>query len=459
MNDRRLLLSLALTLLTAVSARAERGNPSISWNGESVDEMIAAFMQEHGVSGLSLAIVQAPYITRAQGYGLANQKTAALVGTHTVFNLGPMRNAFTAVAVLQLVEAGRLTLAEKFSDGRTLRDLLRDPAAYPLLEELIAEKSGKSYNDVIREGQIQRLGLRHTLFGSDLPSLQRESLAAGEFHREFLRDPALIHPVEPATGYDVQGNPVAPDPKAIYSTATDVSVWDIGLAGEILIKDPELRRILYHPEKQENGRTAASTGPWYFPGHPGLMISSGSVPGFSSWLSRFTARDELVCVTLLANRSDLDFSQLARRIAGAYNARIGPPPGTADLRARQSPFTVTETIDRLEKALRSAGVGIIGRINHQKAAAGAGLELRPTEELLFGAPANGTKLMQASPAITADLPLRAAAWEEKGAVWIVATDPVELARRHGVQDLDDLTQKMRDGIDRALDAAVSADRP
>ncbi len=51
------------------------------------------------------------------------------------------------------------------------------------------------------------------------------------------------------------------------------------------------------------------------------MVSRGEENGFSSLLSRFTHPDELVCVTLLANAEGLDLSQLARKIAGAYDPK------------------------------------------------------------------------------------------------------------------------------------------
>src|SRR5213083_1292993 len=61
------------------------------------------------------------------------------------------------------------------------------------------------------------------------------------------------------------------------------------------------------------------------PGRPGLMYIVGHANGQSAFLSRFTAASELVCVTLLANKEGLDLTQLARRIAGAYDNRLGPP--------------------------------------------------------------------------------------------------------------------------------------
>src|SRR5207244_9618338 len=165
--------------------------------------------------------------------------------------------------------------------------------------------------------------------------------------RRFLQMSSLIDPTEPATGYRAAAA-VKPAASAIYSSASDISFWDIGLAGEILVKDPALRKILYSP----------TTGPWTFPGHEGLMIITGSGDGFSSLLSRFTKSDELVCVTLLANKEGLDLTQLARKIAGAHNPKLGPPLAAAGMRVQQSPYSVEQTIGRLERILHARGTDV-----------------------------------------------------------------------------------------------------
>ncbi len=87
--------------------------------GQSIDAMIADFMAEHAIPGLSLAIVQAPYIPRASGHGLADTATSRLVGTNTLFDLGEMTEAYTAVAIMQLVEAGKLRLEDRIGAGLT----------------------------------------------------------------------------------------------------------------------------------------------------------------------------------------------------------------------------------------------------------------------------------------------------------------------------------------------------
>ncbi|HYR29626.1 MAG TPA: serine hydrolase domain-containing protein, partial [Thermoanaerobaculia bacterium] len=180
-------------------------------------------------------------------------------------------------------------------------------------ERLVEKASGTTYEEFVRKNQFERVGLRHTFFGADLGRVPRETLAAGDRHKRFLSDPKLIDPTEPATGTSAK-----PSPRAIYSSARDISLWDIALAGEVLIEDPALRKLLYVPGE------AKQVGAWSFPGHPGLMIATGSANGFSSLLSRYTDPSELVCVTLLANREGLDLHALAERIAAAHNAKLAP---------------------------------------------------------------------------------------------------------------------------------------
>jgi D-alanyl-D-alanine carboxypeptidase len=441
------------------SAWAQRGNPDVTYAGQSIDQMISAFMAEQGVSGMAVAIVQAPYITRVTGYGLSDVASRRLSASNTMFDIGQMANAYLAVAVLQLVEGGKLGLDDAVSRfvpgapaGLTVGQAIRGgKQTSQWLAPVVAKASGQSAEDHIRVNQIERLGLQHTSFGSALPSLAWEKNARP--HSAFLKIPLLINPSEPATGY-AGGNAVAvavPAGLRIYASALDVSLWDIALAGEILITSPALRKWIYAAPEG-----AVSSGPWYFPGHKGLMVTTGDSAGFSSLLSRFTDASELVCVTLLANKEGVDLTQLARRIAGAYDARLGPPLATAKLRVQQSPFTVKETMDRLEKTLRERGNTVIARVDHARAAQDAKLQLAPTEEIIFGNPAAGTLLMQANPATVTALPLRAAAWEKDGAVWLTAVDPVAIAAEHGIKDQGALALQMRAAIDAALREAVAA---
>ncbi len=95
-----------------------------------------------------------------------------------------------------------------------------------------------------------------------------------------------------------------------------------------------------------------------------------------------------------------------------------------------SPYSVTETIDRLAATLQAKGIAIFARIDQQAEAEKVGMSLHPTQLLLFGNPKAGTPLMVAEPTIALDLPLKALAWEAvDGKVWLSYNDPHYLQKR------------------------------
>lgn len=100
-----------------------------------------------------------------------------------------------------------------------------------------------------------------------------------------------------------------------------------------------------------------------------------------------------------------------------------------------SPYSASETIDRLAAVLEAKGVTIFARIDQQLEAERVGLSLRPTQLLLFGSPQAGTPLMVAEPAIALDLPLKVLAWEAAdGQVWLSYNDPLYLQQRFSLSD-------------------------
>jgi uncharacterized protein (DUF302 family) len=105
------------------------------------------------------------------------------------------------------------------------------------------------------------------------------------------------------------------------------------------------------------------------------------------------------------------------------------PPGLISLK---STFSVKETVDKLVHLVESKGLTVFCRIDHAANAVAAGLQLRPTEVLIFGNGKGGTPLMQATQTIGIDLPLKALAWQDAGGqTWIGYNDPVWLTERHG----------------------------
>ena len=97
-----------------------------------------------------------------------------------------------------------------------------------------------------------------------------------------------------------------------------------------------------------------------------------------------------------------------------------------------SSFGPADTMNRLAAAVTGRGMAILARIDHASAAAKVGLELRPTEVLMFGNPRAGTPLMQSAQTIGIDLPLKALVWQDQeGRTWLAYDDPSWLAERHG----------------------------
>ncbi len=473
-----------------------RGSADVSYLGRSVDEMIWEFMEENEIPGLTLAIVQAPYIPRVAGYGLSDVKQRRLASVNTMWPAGPISQAYAAVAAMQLYEAGTLDLDAPVSQyidelpgqwrGITARQLLRhcagladyrsakgyDPqrewsfgdlaglvAGEPLhfepgteveqsatnfllLTEVVGRAAGMDYERFVEKNQFERLGLRHTSFTGGLDRYLSEDVSlTGNVHQLFKKDGRLIDPVETASSYREDGSRCSVIPSSalrgfgdVWASAQDISFWDIGLAGGVLIERPENRAQLYGPWRLDGGESVPANAGWQFYHHRGLMDIKGSTPGFSTFLSRFTHPEELVCVTLMANKEGVDFTNLGRRIAGAFGDLMSTNYDDTRLFLLEGQYPAEKTVRRLEQALNKRGIPVFAKFDHGKNAQEAGLELRPTTVLVFGSPKVGTGLMQMDQSISLELPLRISVWEdEAGSTWLAAPRFRQRAAEYGLE--------------------------
>ena len=125
---------------------------------------------------------------------------------------------------------------------------------------------------------------------------------------------------------------------------------------------------------------------------------------------------------------------------------------------KQSPYSVSRTLDRLTSIMQKKGITIFARVNHAAGAERVGQQLKSTELLIFGNPKLGTPLMQAKREIGVDLPLKALAWQDDaGKVWLGYTAPDALKARHGVSGRDEVFKKMTGVLDKLTSAAVKAE--
>lgn len=100
-----------------------------------------------------------------------------------------------------------------------------------------------------------------------------------------------------------------------------------------------------------------------------------------------------------------------------------------------SPYSVAETLKRVEAVLQGRNLTVFARIDHSGEAEKVGLKMRPTQVIIFGSPKGGTPVMVAAPTVAIDLPLKALVWEDaEGKVWVSYNSPEYLKQRHNIPD-------------------------
>jgi uncharacterized protein (DUF302 family) len=145
------------------------------------------------------------------------------------------------------------------------------------------------------------------------------------------------------------------------------------------------------------------------------------------------------------------------RIVGLALLALTMSGGTAmpvdGLVTTRSSFGPAETMRRFEDEVRAHGMTVFAHVDHTAGAAAVGMQMRPTDLLIFGAAKTGTPLMQEAPTIGIDLPLKALVWEDQtGATFLSYNDPAYLAHRHG---LDDSGAKIVSGMSSVLQAMTA----
>ncbi|HWD51240.1 MAG TPA: DUF302 domain-containing protein [Acidimicrobiales bacterium] len=126
-----------------------------------------------------------------------------------------------------------------------------------------------------------------------------------------------------------------------------------------------------------------------------------------------------------------------------------PDTGTI---TKTAPGTVAETVSKLTRLVGDRGMKVFAIIDHSGEAAQQGLDLRDTKLVIFGSPAGGTPVMEASPLAALDLPLKVLIWDDNGHTRVSFTSPEVLASRHHLPE--ELASRLA-GIGPLTDALVS----
>ena len=115
--------------------------------------------------------------------------------------------------------------------------------------------------------------------------------------------------------------------------------------------------------------------------------------------------------------------------------------------------SVADTVSRLTEMIAAKGMKAFAVIDQAAAAKEAGLKLRDTVLVVFGNPAAGTLVMQASPEAALDLPLKVLVWDDGGQTKVMYVSPAALAERYNLGP--ELQAKLA-GIDPLTDALIAS---
>jgi CubicO group peptidase (beta-lactamase class C family) len=356
-----LLLCLASSLTIGAAPVAGQGSTDIAASSRQLD---ALFERWRGTDspGASVLVMRDGEVVHARGYGMANLEHGVPNGTTTVFDIASVSKQFAAMAILMLAERGTIGLDDDVRDHipelpdfgapirirhlvhhtsglrdwpgtlriagwdymdvlsfeqiltmvRHQRDLNFPPGleyaysntGYNLLAEVVTRATGTSFADWTRHNIFEPLGMRSTHFHDD--------------HTAIVPNRAESYVPRPGGGFRrVVSSLTALGSSSLFTTVEDLSLW-IRNFDEAALGSPELlarleergslsdgSQIRYafgvNVDVEDGRRTVSHTGSW---------------GGYRSILIRYP--DQGLSIGILANSSDINTTEIARRIAAVY---------------------------------------------------------------------------------------------------------------------------------------------
>ncbi|WP_088843469.1 serine hydrolase domain-containing protein [Hymenobacter gelipurpurascens] len=274
---------------------------------DTLDAFLLARMRQQRIPGLQLAVVQRGKIVKLGQYGVANLQDSIPVTAQTRFTINSITKAFTGVAVMQLVEAGRLDLAaptSRYMSGLpaawqpvSVRQLLTHTSGLPevmsedellteenasaiwakvqtkpmdfqpgekfaynqtnyvLLGQIIDKLSGQPFAQFIQERQLNVVGMPRTVFGD-----------AHDVVPHTARGYTFYHMVDGEMGRSKQLRnvfemfpPFTRTAAGLNSTAEELARWVLALQQGKLLKASSLP-ALWTPGVLNNGTQRGFSG-------------------------------------------------------------------------------------------------------------------------------------------------------------------------------------------------------
>ncbi len=97
---------------SGVAPGAVTGDPRLDATLKDIDGRIAGEFAKDGVGGISVGVVSGEKLVWSKHYGYAETETKRVPDNDTVYRVGSITKQFTALALLQLVEQGKMRLTD-----------------------------------------------------------------------------------------------------------------------------------------------------------------------------------------------------------------------------------------------------------------------------------------------------------------------------------------------------------
>lgn len=272
---------------------------SVFAQSDSIDIFLKKEMLKRKIPGLQVAIVRNGQIVKTGNYGLANIQDSIPVDSHTLFTINSITKAFTGIAIMQLVEAGKLNLSAPVSsylndlpdswNPVTIQQLLSHNSGIPdivdeeeatlispyglqaswkqvltlpmdfkpgeefrynqtnylLLGRIIDTLSGIPFTEFITKEQLLKAGMLNTInagFGATkdviIHAAAQYQYRKGKLQNMFF---AFDYPLQTAAG--------------MSSTATEMANWIIALQNNQFLKEEKSMTALWTASRLNNGKT------------------------------------------------------------------------------------------------------------------------------------------------------------------------------------------------------------
>ncbi|MFK2889613.1 serine hydrolase domain-containing protein [Dyella flagellata] len=345
---------------------------------DEVDRVVNQYMAARKIPGASVAIIKDGKLVKESSYGLANVELGVPVNHNTLFTLASTTKEFTAVAIMSLVEEGKLSLdtpirhylpelpaswgavtirhclshTSGLPDGDAPDDVNVTPLAgtqadlmkllvtrpvgepgvktvynqteFMLLADVIERVTGKPYKTFIEDRLLKPLGIASMRWGDAWEVIPgRASLYTAvepTSDRLKLQLDAKGEPVMSKSGIHVFGSKAVPEwltPAAGLNGNIDAMVrWESALWGGKVIR-PETLALMSTPYKlrdESAGDFGLAFVPYPLPGTGEPSVSSGG--GAAVWIT--TLPKSHLTAIVLTNLQGCSPPALTAQVLRAY---------------------------------------------------------------------------------------------------------------------------------------------